>query len=198
MRRCIFVLAGAVSLCALAAHANAATIHLSTHSSDETPPSFFSATLEFSVTGSQMTLAVTNDTAVPFDYRITEVFFNGGSNVTGLSLIGAPANWSLLTGAQAPGFGVFEYSVRFNGNPPQAINAGATAFFTFNVTGAGFVAEDFITNFSTIPPGQMTAIAAAKFQDGPDNDSGTGAYVPAPGAAAPLLGLLAIASRRRR
>ena len=100
---------------AWASPAAALTIVLSQFSSDETPAEVLDATLEISVAGDQLTLTLTNDTTAPDEYDITEIFFNGASNVTGLTLDSATHSaegdvtdlWIAGT-AIADGFAVWE------------------------------------------------------------------------------------------
>ena len=90
----------------LAGPATASIITLSTHSSDATLPSVLNATLDFDVTGSLLTLTVTNTTVVPNTFNINELYFNGRLSMTvvhtgsagidNLTFIPAPGALALL------------------------------------------------------------------------------------------------------
>ncbi|UCF34918.1 MAG: PEP-CTERM sorting domain-containing protein [Phycisphaerales bacterium] len=180
----------------------AETIILSTHSSDESPAFVLDATLEFIVVDSTLTLEVTNDTTAPDTFDISEVHFNvlESAGVTALALISPTEGWFLRTNVDTGMFGVFDFTVIDGvGEVPTQILPGETEAFTFDISGGGpFYASDFTSDFSTIPPGDMPALAAAKFVDGPDMDSAYGAYVPEPGSLSLLaLGLTLFTFRRR-
>jgi hypothetical protein len=178
------------------------TIILSTHSSDESPASVLDATLDFTVVDSTLTLEVTNDTTAPDTFDISEVYFNAQetAGVTALALISPSEGWYLRIDRDAGMFGVFDFAVIDGvGETPAQIPPGASQTFTFDISGSGpFYASDFTTEFSTIPPGDLPALAAAKFVDGPDMDSAYGAYVPEPGSLSLLaLGAALFTFRRR-
>ena len=187
--------------------ATAGTLTLSDSSSDSTPASLLSATLDFSnPVGSQVTLTVTNDTTAPNEYFINFVYFNVTSDVTGLtldsvtsSLDGAIGGWSLNTSMAADGFGVFDYELADGqGNDQDQIESGESVAFVFTFTGSNVDMSDFTTELSTIPPGDKPRLAAAKFVRGPGDDSAFGAVVPEPGTFALVaFGLTAMALRRR-
>jgi hypothetical protein len=187
---------GGIGLVLGAASAQATTIILSTHSSDETDPAVLDATFDFSITGaSELTLTITNDTP---DYVISSVFFNGSTDVTSLTFDSATKDPSgsatNVTGrwifSQAPppivadGFGGFDFNLEDKGNGSPAtreILAGETVAFVFTITGTGpFDMDDFAAEFSTVPPGDTQSIAAAMFVRGPGDDSAFGSYVPEP------------------
>lgn len=200
------ITAGVLAACALGAAANGAIINLSSHSSDETPASWLSATLEFEVSGSTLSLTVTNDTFGATAFKITDVYFNAASNVASVTALTMPSGWNFSTNVATAGFGIFDFGVSRSGNPNLAILPGASLTFLFSVAGSDVVAENFISEMSTIPPGGMTALAAARFRGGPEDDSATGAYnptippppVPAPAAVVALFGGAMIAGVRRR
>ena len=181
----------------LGAPATASIITLSTHSSDATLPSVLNATLDFDVTGSLLTLTVTNTTVVPNTFNINELYFNGSANVLGLTPVIIPTGWSFLTTQMADGFGMFDFAL-IDGvdNDPSTIMPGEIVVFSFTISGtAGKV--DFVNELSDPMPGHTIAIAAAKFVVGPGDDSAFGAFVPEPGTVA-LLGLAGLLGLRRR
>jgi hypothetical protein len=186
---------------------------LSNASSDETPAEWLSATLEFTVTGGAalggqtLSLTVTNNTGGETPaFALSQIFFNSAAGV-GLSLTSVTdgLNWGLNTGAHADSFGVFDFQLATpeQQGSPGAIAAGASLTFGFDITGDTVTAGDFTTEFSTIPPGDHAAIAAAKFIQGPDgdDDSAYGAYIPLPPALpmgiAGLIGIGVLGRRRR-
>ncbi len=207
MRSVLAVLSGA-ALFAFATGASATTINLSTVSSDATPASQLDASFDFSVAGSTLTLTVTNTGT---DFNVNEVYFNGTSIVTSLSLTSAThsatgdvtAAWAPVEpGSGADGFGVFDFALTdgVGQTNPNIMMPTESIVFVFAITGSGGYADsDFIVGNS------MGYQASAKFVNGPDDpespgneDSAFGA-VPEPGSA--LLLLLAgssLAARRRR
>jgi hypothetical protein len=189
-----------VGVLACAGTANAGTLWLSTRSSDETPAEYLSATFEFTVVGNAVTLTVTNDTGDTTPaYALSQVFFNSAAGVT-LSATNTNG-WSFSTGEHADGFGVFDFALMADesGGAPDAIADGNSLTFEFTITAGGPVtADDFITGFSTIPPGDHMAIIAGKFIQGPGDDSGYGAYIPLPPALPMgIAGLVGVAALRR-
>jgi hypothetical protein len=208
--RCVRWGIGALALLAalcLAGTSGAASIMLSDLSSDETPASVLDAQLDFDVTGAtQMTLTVTNLS----DYRITAIYFNATDVVVSLSL-DSPTGWDFYTpldpgvpDRKADGFGVFDYALHDAGSASIAPSGSATFVFTFTsleIEGGVFetvYASDFLSERSTIPPGDTPMVVAAKFMSGPNDDSAWGA-APEPGSAALLsLGLIGLAINGRR
>jgi hypothetical protein len=192
------------------AGATAGTLTLSTHSSDSTPASVLDATLEFSnPIGNQITLSVTNDTTAPNAYFIDFVYFNVTSDVTSLTLDSATSSidgdissgWTLNLNPSIGKFGNFDFELADGvGNDSDQVQSGETVAFVFAFTGTNVDQTDFVTEFSTNPPGDTPALAAAKFVRGPGDDSAFGAVVPEPTAGLLLAigasGLLAY--RRRR
>jgi len=130
---------------------------------------------------------------------MNELYFNGPDGVT-LSFDGAPG-WSFLTDAVVGIFGIFDFGITDGqGGSQSQIFPGETDSFTFTILTGAPTDVDFVTYFSTIPPGDTPAIVAAKFVGGPGDDSAFGAAVPAPGVLALMgvAGLVAARSRRRR
>jgi hypothetical protein len=185
-----------------AASASIMTLFLSTHSSDETAADMLDATVDFSVVGLTLTIDITNDTLAPDEFNINNFWFNGPDGV-GLTAGSLPGGWS-FHGApdtfQAAGFGKFDFYLRnsVGETDPSVINPGETVSFVFTLS-APVDVKDFTTAFSAEDPmGAMPAIIAAKFVNGPGDDSAFGATVPTPGVLA-LMGVAAVvASRPRR
>jgi MYXO-CTERM domain-containing protein len=182
-------------------------LELSTHSSDSTSASVLLATTENSAVGATLTINVTNDTAAPDEFNINEFYFNGPDGVS-LTIDTVPNQWNFyVAGAmgnptQADGFGTFDFAV-IDGqgeNHPSVINPGETVSFVFTLS-APADTSDFTSALSADqPPGSMPALIAAKFVNGPGDDSAFGATVPTPGALALMgvAGLVAARPRRRR
>ena len=176
--------------------ASATIITLSDASSDETPFSLLTATLDFEVVGNTLTLTVTNTTADPNAYKINQLFFNGPDDVT-LSFAGL-AGWHPDTNVMVNGFGIFDFALIDGvGGSPNQITAGETVVFSFTIT-AGTADKDGFINALSEPVGDGDAwIVAAKFVQGPGDDSAFGAAIPAPGVLV-LLGAAGLISGRRR
>ncbi len=104
----------------------------------------------------------------------------------------------------ADGFSVFEFVVEHG--PPDdlthghhLIKAGVSRVFTFDILGTGaFFDTDFTTELSQQFDNDMLMFAAAKFIQGPGDDSAFGASVPEPGVMALLALAGALGGRRRR
>ncbi len=188
--------------------ASASTIVLSTHSDSATlDPDLLDATLDFQVTGpTQLTLTLTNDTAAPNEFKISRLYFNATLDVTALTLDSGPINWSLETAAggratTASEFGTFDFALvaAKNKDGIEAVDGGVD--FVFTISGIGpFDGSDFTTELSEISAGGMTAVAAARFVQGPGGAAGYGAYhTPEPSTALLLAaGLAGFAAWRRR
>lgn len=181
----------------------AAEIELSLFSSDETPAEWLGALLDFTVSGNELTLTVSNNTDdPPAAFEMSEIGFNATDEVTGLSLATGLDDWTLLFD-QSPGaahkmdgFGRFDARLLWGGNQTPTILPGEQAVFTFDIEGAGFSDLSFVTDFST--PDPLSMIVAGKFIRGPDDDSAFGA-TPEPGALILLAcGSMAAMRRRRR
>ena len=184
-----------VGALAFANAASATLINLSSASSGDTPFDLLSATMDFDVTGTTLTITVTNNTADPDAFKINMLFFNGPDGVT-LSL-DMMAGWSLDTDQMVGPFGTFDFAVSGGtGGSPNQIASGETLEFTFTITGTADK-NGFIKALST-PTGDNSAwIVAAKFVIGPNDESDFGAAVPTPGVLA-LLGAAGLFGGRRR
>lgn len=197
----------------LAAPATGAIIPLSTNSSEPgIDPSLLSATLDFQVTGSMLTLTVTNGTLAPNVFNINRIFFNfkPGSTVTGLNLTGeppGPAAWELAVPSfpgdlttHADNFGIFDFMLQHGpplGHGHHLISPLVPRVFTFDIKGTGpFLDTDFIA-LSEQFDANLLMFGAAKFVQGPGDASAFGAFVPEPGTIA-LLGLAGLLGLRRR
>ncbi len=186
-----FALAGALAFTSMAS-ATVFELELSNFSSDETDPGVLNATFSFSVVGNTLSLTVTNDTVVPNEYTINEIYFNFGGGIDSVSAGALPADWSFATDVMVDGMGIFDICVTDGvGGDPSTIAPGESLKFDFTFVGSGDE-KDFTGAKST-----NGFFIAAKFITGPGDDSAFGGLVPAPG----VLGLLAVAglaSRRRR
>jgi hypothetical protein len=169
----------AAALLALGSSASATTITLSTVSSDATPVSQLDATLDFVVSGTTLTLTLTN-TGV--DFNVNQVYFNGSGLVSTLALISAThsaegdvlAAWAPIElGSSADGFGAFDYALTdgVGQTNPNILNAGENVVFVFTVN-AGLTDSDFIVGNGN------GYTAAAKFVNGPPDPECTSAFIP--------------------
>ena len=86
-----------VASLAFANMANAAIIGLSDQSSDLTSASQLLATMEFTISGTTLTLKVTNNTVGPNTFNINELYWNAPVGIT-LAPIALPGSWVLATG----------------------------------------------------------------------------------------------------
>jgi hypothetical protein len=166
---CLLVLAAALTF---APPALATTISLSTVSSDATPASLLDADFDFSVSGSTLTLTVTNTGG---SFSINEIYFNGSSAVTSLSLTSATHDaagdvtsvWAPVEpNSMADGFGTFDFALTdgVGETNVNVIEPGEEIVFVFSITGSGgYTDADFIVANSN---GYQ---AAAKFVNGGDD-----------------------------
>jgi hypothetical protein len=172
-----------VGLLATSAVNASPVLTLSDLSSDETSPEDLDATLAFDVLGDRLILLVTNDTVGEDGFDISEIYFN--SLVDEMDLILSPPvmGWNLLRDQRADGFGTFDFALLSDlGNDPAEIIPGESLSFVFDVSAIDPVtAVNFASDLSEIPPGEHPVVAAAKFVNGPGDDSAFGAVIPEPG-----------------
>ncbi len=175
-------------------------LRLSDVSSDQTAAADLSGTLEFIVSGSMLSLTASNATPPGAGFDLDAIYFNALSNVTNLSLAPGQTGWMLTPGVSADGFGTFDYAlINDVGNDPNEISPQDSLTFDFDILGTGpFLDTDFTSRFSTAPPGDTPALAAAKFINGPGDDSAYGAVIPEPGTGLLTLVGLAILTRAKR
>ncbi|MDH5565649.1 MAG: PEP-CTERM sorting domain-containing protein [Myxococcales bacterium] len=194
----------------------ATMLQLSDFSSDTTPASDLTALLVLDVSGSTLTVNLTNQTSP--GYNINQLFFSASADVTSIMLTGASgsqdgnnlAAWTLYSSGNATksdGFGKFDFALKdgVNGDA-STVKPGEVQSFTLSIVcamGATCDASDFGLELSTGAGGNGKQVyAAAKFVSGPMGDSafgGTITIVPEPGTALLLgLGITALALRRRR
>ena len=192
----------AVSFCA-----GADIITFSGEASDsDAPLSYFVATIDYTYNPGTglLFLTVTNQTAAPAGYTLSELFLNVSDNVTGLNLIGNGGftGASFLPDGHAGGFGTFDYELDL-GEGNAGLAPGASATFILHAGGVNLSLEDFFTGLS-YQGGLTPAIAALKFTQGPDDDSvytipGDSPVLPEPGTWAILgIGTALLAAKRRR
>jgi hypothetical protein len=195
------VRAALLGLVLLAGSAQAGTVlTLSDLSSDETNPDVLNATLVFSVLGSELTLAVTNDTPAVGGFDIDAVYFNSTSEVQDLVLTPDVPGWTLVHNEAADGFGRFDYALMTaSGNDLLDLAPGESLTFTFEILGNGpFLETCLTTDSSQIPPGEHPTLAAAKFMSGPGGDSAFGAVIPEPHTGLLILIGVGLLGRRKR
>jgi len=188
------------------ASASIMTLELSTHSSDTTLAEDLNATVDFSVVGMTLTISITNDTQMTGEFNINEFYWNGPDGIV-LTVDTLPAFWDLYVPGmdnptQADGFGTFDFAVKDGRGEthPSLIQPGETLAFSFTMSMPADV-KDFTTAFSAMdPPGATPMLIAAKFVNGPGDDSAYGGTVPTPGVLAlmAVAGLVAARPKRRR
>jgi hypothetical protein len=175
------LLTTAALLCGLSTAASATTITLSSISSDGTPVSQLDAELDFSVSGSTLTLTLENTGT---DFNISGIWFNGSGAVTGLTLVSATRNGSLdvtsawspvETGTSADGFGSFDFALTdgVGETNPDIAHPGDTIVFVLTISGSGtYTDADFIVGNAN------DYVAAAKFVNGPPDPECASAIIP--------------------
>ncbi len=161
--------------------AAASTIQCCTISSDATPASQLQSTFDFQVSGATLTLTVDNDTVVPSQFNINEIYFDASPSVISLSLtsathsdtVGNPplgdvtSDWTpVFTDEMANGFGPFDFAL-FDGigelNPAQ-IGPGENIEFVLSINGG----------VGTFTMADFGPLVAAKFVNGPDDPESPG------------------------
>ncbi len=174
--------------------ADATVIELSDYSSNGTEytlPEWLSADLDFVVAGATLTLEVTNLTdgnPAHHQFDLTQIFFNFGGGITGVTFSGSYPGWGLTVdpdNIHVDGFGYYDIAlIDGDGAAPKAVKPGETKTFVFNVVGTGpFSDADFTTHMSILNgSGDMIGLAAGKFiSGGPSGDeSSFGMAVPEP------------------
>ena len=216
-----------IPLMSLRTEALASTITLSTLSSEpkKIPVSVLDATLDFDVSGSTLTLTLTNDTTDPNTFDINEVYFSTSDDVTDLilnsvthSVVGdVLAGWSLFpsTGDGGPthrgGFGVHDFALLDGlGIDPELVGPNESVIFELAISGTGpFDMSDFLTlSEQTLGGDNILTFAVVKFINAnPDvfnkgHDSAFGAsdsFIPEPSSfVLAVLGLCMLLGYRRR
>lgn len=201
--RSVVALCALALSCVLSSPADAAVVQLSTHATGSGDPAELLATLEFEVSGNTLLITVTNDTAEPSAYRISEVLFNATSELTSLTPLTLPDGWSFATNQNANSFGQFDFRVSSGtGQNAPTINPGETKQYSFTFTGTGVTQETFLNEGSGSTRGGI--IVAARFihvQGGGGNAYGGTTqtpFIPEPGTAALLVIAYAISIKGRR
>ncbi len=191
--------------CLIGSTASASTIiTLSDESSDFTDPTKLGATLDFSVSGNTLQLVLTNLTSP--SYNILSVYWNASDVVSGLVLTFADhsvagdvtEDWMPVeTGQMADGFGTFDFALidGVGETNPNIIGSGES--ITFLMTISGTCADTTSCDMNDFVVANDDGwIGAAKFVNGPGDDSAFGAAIPEPSSALLIgMGLLALARK---
>ena len=201
----LFIAAAAGLLCAGQASATLITLSDFASNGGGAPAAeVLDATMDFDVDLilNTLTLTVSNTTLAPDEFQINRIYFNGGGNVTGLTMNAFPSGWGFRKDTHANGFGVFDFALgsgQIDGSGNSLIMPGESIVLVFDIQTSGPILKaDFIFTLSMEPPGDEGMTHAAKFVRGPGDASGFGA-VPAPGSLV-LLGIAGtlLTGRRRR
>ncbi|MBI5092784.1 MAG: PEP-CTERM sorting domain-containing protein, partial [Candidatus Hydrogenedentes bacterium] len=127
----------------------------------------------FDPSTNRLTMVIYNNTASPNAYTLSELLFNVGTDVTGMSIFddGVLSNTSLNTGVQQGGMGTFDFDFD-GGQGNNGIGAGSSATVLFSVTGSNLDTGDFFNGLSTAPgDGNGHFIASIHFTRGPNDSS---------------------------
>lgn len=180
----------------------ASSFTLSEFSNNATSPSVLEATLDFTVAGNVLTLVVQNTTQAGDLYDMNQVYFTTSDDVTDLTLLAASgsvdgsnlADWSLDDNVGFGGFGTFDFALigPQQGGDGAQLTPNEIQTFTLSIACAALATcdlLDFASELSTLPLGSRPVFVAAKFVNGPaDNSAGGGtANAPEPSAALLLL-----------
>jgi len=190
--------------CLIGSTASASTITLSGESSDQTDPSKLGATLDFSVSGNTLQLVLTNLTSPSFN--ILSVYWNASAVVSGLALTFADhsvagdvtEDWMPVeTGQMADGFGTFDFALIDGVGETNTRLIGPGEWITFSMTISGTCADSTSCDINDFVVANGDGyIGAAKFVNGPGDDSAFGATIPEPSSALLIgMGLLALARK---
>jgi hypothetical protein len=180
----IGILSG-ILIAVLSFNAHAGLVTLCDYTTDSTPAGDLDTTVEFSLSGSTLTIMVSNLTDGPDSgkdngYDITRVYFNATDNILGLALEEPDFGWILFSGGnktKAGGLGKFDFLLKGKiGRNPVIVEGESSRTFTLSVThdGSGASESNFYSELSTRPPGNNPSIVAVKFQRGPNDDSAFG------------------------
>ncbi len=94
-------------------------------------------------------------------------------------------------------FGQFRFSIFHPGGPDEGlvVAGGDAVFFLFNIVSTGIAVDtDFTSEVSFTPPGNTPSFGAAKFVNGPNDDSAFGATQTQP-VAGPFQGQLVLSDQ---
>jgi hypothetical protein len=155
--------------------AQALSVGFSFATSDATDPSVLDATLDLTVSNiggnDILTVKITNDSDtdgalgegdVPIDgFTINQIFFNTTLDTSEWS--GPTPSASMTFGESANGFGTF--GVLLDGLSVEPLGGMGSWDIDLGVTGVDEIADFDL--WSTLPPGDIQAVAALKFVQGP-------------------------------